>query len=240
VNDTPSYLVYKHTCLVTGLSYVGYTKKTIEQRWNEHVSIAFDRRPHVKKHFFQNAIKKYGTDAWVHEVLCDGINSLSQALDFEVNSIKNVGSLAPNGYNETLGGRGVNLTCEGRERHRIATFIALNKPDVRQRYLDGIRRSHKTLSFLEKNRAAQKIAQNRPDVIEKKRTKMKELYADSAYVSPVARVVHQFDLCGNFIREFKSAIDASRLTGTNYSKITEVARGLRKQSGGFVWRYVSQ
>lgn len=235
-----SYVIYRHTCLVTGKSYVGYTKKTIEQRWNEHVSLAFDcrERSRYRKYHFQNAIKTHGVCQWTHELLQDKICSLQEACDAEIRWINELKTLSPNGYNETIGGRGVFMTDEGRERHKNATRAALARQDVRQRYLDGIRRGHSTETFILNNRIAQKIAQNKPDVIEKKRAKMKELCNKPEYTSPCARPIEQLTKDCVSVALYASAKEAARVTGVNYTKITEVARGNRKFSGGFRWRYL--
>jgi hypothetical protein len=52
-----------------------------------------------------------------------------------------------------------------------------------------------------------------------------------------AKAVLQFDKNKNFIREFGSIVEASKITGTNQSCITSVCRGRKKTSGGFIWKY---
>lgn len=53
------------------------------------------------------------------------------------------------------------------------------------------------------------------------------------------KVVIQYDLDGNAIKEYYSASQASRELGINVSHIGEVCRGGRKTSGGFKWKYKS-
>lgn len=52
----------------------------------------------------------------------------------------------------------------------------------------------------------------------------------------VLRAVNQYDLHGNFIKQYESVTDANRATGA--SKIREVANGNRKSSGGYIWSWV--
>jgi len=47
----------------------------------------------------------------------------------------------------------------------------------------------------------------------------------------------QYSLDGNFIKEFKSQKEASRLTKTMQSNISNCLNNKRKQAGGFVWKY---
>jgi group I intron endonuclease len=238
--ERSTWIVYCHTCSLTGKSYVGYTKKTLEQRWNEHVALAFDARTSKKKYQFNKAIQKYGVEAWSHEVIQKDLGSLEHACEVEKRLIAERNTLTPTGYNEIEGGRGVKLTAEGKDRHRVAIKAALHRPDVRARYLEGIRRSHCTPEFIARNKAAQKIAQNRPEVIALKRKSMLERANQPGYVGPRAKAVEQIEpSTGAIVATFDSVTQASKVTGINLSKITEVARGSRKRSGGFNWRYVS-
>ena len=55
-----------------------------------------------------------------------------------------------------------------------------------------------------------------------------------------ARAVKQYDLEGNFIREYKSRSDASRQTGCQASSISRVCSGLLKSTKGFVFKYSNE
>jgi group I intron endonuclease len=238
--ESNKWIVYRHTCLITGLSYIGYTKKTLQRRWNEHVALANDKRILKKKYCFQNAIKKYGTECWKHEILVAEINSVEEAAQLEKELIAKFNTVLPLGYNQILGGRGILLTIDGKIKHRQATIEALKRPDVRERYLIGIRQSHSTSKFIKNNKLAQKLAQNKEDVKLKKRISMLKRVNQPGYVGPRARPVEQIDIStGKVIATFVSITVASKLTGTNLSKISEVARGNRKFANGFAWRYVN-
>ena len=52
----------------------------------------------------------------------------------------------------------------------------------------------------------------------------------------ILRPVKQFSLEHKFIKEFPSVADAKRETGA--TKIREVANGIRKTSGGYIWEWV--
>lgn len=49
--------------------------------------------------------------------------------------------------------------------------------------------------------------------------------------------VLQFDLNGNFIKEFPSINQASRELNLNQANITHCLKGKYQNSGGFIWRY---
>lgn len=50
-------------------------------------------------------------------------------------------------------------------------------------------------------------------------------------------IVLQYDLDGNFIREWESAADASRKLNITSGKICAVCKGIRKSTNGYKWRY---
>jgi hypothetical protein len=51
------------------------------------------------------------------------------------------------------------------------------------------------------------------------------------------RAVNQYDLDGNFIKEYPSIKDAVTDTRTNYGSISSCCRGNIKTANGFIWKY---
>ena len=74
------WTVYCHIHRATGRRYVGLTKKTWRKRWNQHVYTASKLAKKGWSHF-ANAIRKYGKDAFDHEVLevCDTLDEANAA-----------------------------------------------------------------------------------------------------------------------------------------------------------------
>lgn len=60
-------------------------------------------------------------------------------------------------------------------------------------------------------------------------------YLEVARHTRLCKPVLQFDLDGNFIREYYSASEAQRLTGIR--KIAHCCRGERNKAGGYIWKY---
>jgi group I intron endonuclease len=100
------FTIYKHTNTITGKVYVGYTGLTIEDRWKQHVKLAsFPSRQGKKTVKLWNAIRKYGTNCWTHEILGEVV-SQDEAKKQEICFITEYNSLV-RGYNSTPGGDGV-------------------------------------------------------------------------------------------------------------------------------------
>ena len=95
--------IYKHTCIITGKSYIGYSKHGITKRWKAHVVNAL--KYNAKTHF-HNAIRKYLPESFTHEILYQ-TNSTIEAQSVEKFYISWYNSLS-NGYNMTNGGDGGN------------------------------------------------------------------------------------------------------------------------------------
>jgi len=93
--------VYLITNKINGTQYVGQTVRTLEQRWNSHVSVAM----RGKGGYLAKAIKKYGAEQFTVETisLCES----KEEMDFtEMLYIALLHTQRPAGYNLTAGGEG--------------------------------------------------------------------------------------------------------------------------------------
>ena len=110
---TTRFTIYCHTNKVNGKRYVGQTVDTMEGRWKEHVSAARQRRG---GRLIGAAIRKYGTDAFDHEVLEVIVDTQKEADLAETRWIAQKESRAPAGYNLTSGGGSYGLHHEDSKR----------------------------------------------------------------------------------------------------------------------------
>jgi group I intron endonuclease len=95
------FTIYKPTNPITGKSYVGYTSTTTEKRFNQHVKLANKG----SNFHFHRAIRKYGPDIWISEVLrtCASFKK-ANLIEQEMITLYNTLDC---GYNMTRGGDGV-------------------------------------------------------------------------------------------------------------------------------------
>lgn len=93
-----NYLIYIHTS-PTGRSYIGLTNN-FDRRCTQHKSAAANG---TGCKAFGNAIRRYGWDAFTHEVLVEGLTA-AEAKDMEVKLIAEYNTMSPNGYNLSTGG----------------------------------------------------------------------------------------------------------------------------------------
>jgi group I intron endonuclease len=110
---TTRFTFYCHTNRVNGKQYVGQTAWTMEERWKSHVTSA---KLHQGCRVFGAAIRKYGPDAFDHEILEVVVCTQQEADLIETEWIKRKGSRVPFGYNLTAGGGSHGLLHEDSKR----------------------------------------------------------------------------------------------------------------------------
>lgn len=122
-------IIYKITNTVTSMSYIGYTKQNIDIRWKQHYKQALKEDKNRK---FYNAIRKYGVDIWMTEVIDTAVDAV-EAKNKEIAYIKQYDSYHA-GYNSTLGGDGNNGIVMSKESN-----------DARSKKLKGVKKSAATV-----------------------------------------------------------------------------------------------
>jgi hypothetical protein len=68
MNTPTRWTIYCHIHIDSGRRYIGLTKKTMMFRWNQHLYNIKSKQGKGCHHFW-NAIRKYGKDAFSHEIL---------------------------------------------------------------------------------------------------------------------------------------------------------------------------
>lgn len=101
---TTTYLIYKHTHIETGKSYIGLTNN-IKNRSIAH------KNPSSGCTAFRNAVQKYGWDQFIHEIIEINL-TLDEANLKEQYYITQFNTLSPNGYNLNSGGKHYILSAE--------------------------------------------------------------------------------------------------------------------------------
>lgn len=133
-------IIYKITNTITNLSYIGYTKQNLNNRWQQHYKQALKESKNRK---FYNAIRKYGIDVWKTEVIDVAINA-DEAKNKETLYIEKYNSYY-DGYNSTLGGDGNNGIVMSKESN-----------DARSKKLKGIKKSSETIEkFKQRTQSAE-------------------------------------------------------------------------------------
>lgn len=206
--------IYKIKNLINGKVYIGQSVD-IQYRFNNHKSESFNPKSNAYDTAIHRAIRKYGIENFSFEIVeeCEQEN----LRDREIYWISHYGSFG-NGYNLTSGGEGVptvnikqaqQLWDDGLSIEEISIIMCCQKHTV-IRILESYEQYNQTESYKRGRENARK---------------------------KMSKPVLQYDLNGNFIQRYSSAIAAEKQTGINASNIRGVSSRHRSVAGNYQWTY---
>lgn len=210
--------IYKVTNNIDHKIYIGATTKSIEERRKDHLK----KSKKGKSYAFQNAIGTYGVDAFKWEQI-DTATTTDELAKKEKEYILEYNS-KEEGYNSD-GGGGIQKTVyqydtiTGKLINKYSNLTdAGNVINITKQHLSNVclsvnkyyRGFYWSYDFVEK-------------FISLKDNRKKKVY--------------QYNIQGEFIKEYNSVSEASKQSGCNKSSIAKVCRKERKSSGGFKWEY---
>lgn len=120
----PEYIIYKATNLINAKLYIGQTVQGLNRRKMRHIRRAMNNDIHFA---FHRAIKKYGAENFTFEILhhCLSKEEMDRK---ERESIKELNTKIPHGYNLTDGGGGnLGRKRTAEERAKISASLIGNK-----------------------------------------------------------------------------------------------------------------
>lgn len=215
--EIKNYIIYKAQNTISGECYIGATTKSLEERKQDHIQKANKK----VGSYFQEAIGTYGADAFTWEQL-DTASNPNELAEKETKCIYEFKS-QEEGYNGDSGGGFQKLVYQYNENGiLIETYNSLS--EIKEKL--GIDKQRISSACLNSTMYDGSFWSYRKleKIIPKTDLRIK--------------AVNQYSLNQEFIENFKSASEASKLTGISKSCITRCCRGERKSSGGFIWNYI--
>lgn len=201
------YIIYEHL-FPNGKKYIGITCRDPKKRWKGGL-YGYPHNEHM-----QNAIKKYGWENVKHIILAKDLTK-EEAENEEIRLIELYDlTNREKGYNLEKGGKAANRITE--ETRRKLKEKCSGKNNARY----GIEVSKETREKMRKAKLGTKQSkEHRFNIMcgEGKRTA-------------------QYDLEGNFIREWHSTREARR--ELHIFGIDRCCRGVQNTAGGYKWKYV--
>lgn len=203
--------IYKITNDVNGKVYIGKTSSSLERRWKEHIGSIGKRD--CKDRPLYRAMNKYGVEHFSIEAVeqCTNVNA-SERERYWISYYNSY----HNGYNATYGGDG--------------------KPTANRAIIILLWLANKTKKFMNKVTGYDLTTISRilkESGIEVGATIKRGHEAQE-------KPVDMYDLDGNYIKTFPSAIKASKYLNSGKSlaaHISSVCKGTRKTAGGYKWNY---
>ena len=243
------HFIYTHTS-PSGKVYVGQTVN-IKRRWGyngEHYKNKKKDGSYIQASFAR-AIDKYGWDNFKHEIILEGI-SKSEA-DYAEKYLIRWYKLHGISYNITEGGEGTLGAVQvftPERRAAISEFMRHHHPMKGKHHtpetMAKIIAANRNRVYTQEQRAAMAERARRIHIGRKASEKAKKKMSDYRKSHPETWVggwnkqeVHQYDLKGNYIASYPSAMDAATVIGKNINgDISKCIRGEVTSAGGYLWR----
>lgn len=215
------YFVYKHT-FPNGKIYIGITDQKPERRWQN--GSGYRRQPYV-----YNAIKKY---KWVnvkHEILFSGL-SKEEAENKEKELIaKYKSNQKAFGYNIANGGNSTGTVSE-KTKEKISNSLK-GRPKEKPPF-KGKHHSAETKAKLSISKKGNKNPMYGRHVSDYTKAKMSSSHKNCSLCKSV--------ICVETGEIFKSTADAARKLNLSQSNVSSVARGVRKCTKGYHFKYLKE
>jgi len=220
--------IYKITNQVNGKFYVGMTRKKLKYRFNNHCYDALIRNSNS---YFHKAIRKYGKENFIIEEVEVCEKNLPDREVFWISKLKPDYNQTIGGDNGILGFRHTEETKNFLSEKRKGKYTGEKNPFYGQHH------TQKTKDKLSKMRKGQPSPCGFAGKYHKEESKSKT--SQTLKKNPnVKRIkVFQYDIEGNFLREFQSISDASKFVGTTPSNIKYTCEGKFKHCKGYKWSY---
>lgn len=200
--------IYKITNLINNKIYIGQTTRTIQDRWNQHIS---DSKRPDKQTYLYKAFNKYGIDNFKIEKI---IEAPQEKLDeLEIFYIKQYNSYY-DGYNMTLGG----------SSHRI-----YNSEYIYKLWEKGFSKSEIMKITGISQHQFWELMKNQPTYSKEESLKRSN--------KAIQKSIDQYDLENNYIQTFPSIQEAARQTKSEATNIVKVLKGKMKKTNGYIWKY---
>ena len=248
------YIVYKHTS-PSGKSYIGITCQPPSERWRHGEGYADNP-------YFYEAIKKYGWDAFTHEILLDSLTQ-EAAEEAEIRLIREYRSAErEHGYNIAPGGSMTSPAAETRQKMSEAQTRIWQDEQKRTALsaaMRGLKRSEEAranISVAQKKRFERQAERDRISERQKGGHRTEEAKAKTSaslreyYSNPENREAHRKIhaectrkshakkvRCVDTGEVFEAVKDAGQKYGIDPRNICAVCGGKRKRAGDRRWEY---
>lgn len=222
------YCVYCHTNKINGKKYIGITSQKPQYRWK-------NGQGYRNNEYFFRAIEKYGWHNFTHEILYTDL-SKEDAECIEVKLIAEYKTTDnQNGYNIESGG---NATKDVPKSTRKKISEALKGHPCTTETKQKISEAQKGRVSPKKGTKAtpEQVEKNRLAHIGQKAWNKGRPWTDEERAKCNGRAV----VCVETKVVYRTAHEANRLTGVNFSSICKCCKGITKTAGGFRWKYAEE
>lgn len=250
-----TYIVYQHTS-PSQKRYIGITSQEPQKRWKN--GLGYCNNP-----LFYNAIKKYGWDSFIHEILYSGLTE-EEACRIEEQLIAQYKSYDKQyGYNVALGGEANRPTKQTKGKICDAITAKWQDEEYKQETSEkmrGLKRSEVARANISKAQrkrfenpeerkkiSDRQIGSKRSEIAKQKTSEaLKRYYSDEKNLEKLRKVRAEVNriirgrkvLCVETGVVYETITDAATATCITRGNISYACNGKRQTAGGYHWSYV--
>lgn len=181
-----------------------------------------------------NSLNKYGWGTHIFEII--EICNESLLLEREIYWKQYYLDLVNNNFNQVLFTQlndGIGGTRSEDIKNKIGKANSKPKPEGFGSRMSKIHKGRKPsletiLKRAESNRGQKRSSETKKNISESLKGKSKPHQN---------KIINQFSLDGNFIKQYESITQASQISGVGYGVISYCCRGKGKTAGGYIWRF---
>ena len=235
--------IYKITNKINGTYYIGCTERLPYIRFREHI-----KESNTSNYYIHRSIKKYGSFNFTYKII-DAASTIDELHDLEKYYIQ----VFESNIYKFPDGKGMNMTDGGEgftgRTHTEETKKLIGEKGKGNQYCVGYKHTNATKRNMSRGQRGckkpprtkthrEKLRQANlgKKLSEEHKKKLSKAHTGKKGIGIIK--VAQYTLDNEFIREFESIKEAAELTSANASHISSVCKGKRKQTGGFVWKYI--
>jgi group I intron endonuclease len=230
--------IYLITNKITKKKYVGQSvQKDINSRWKQHKCMISSS---IGKYLL-DSYKKHGIHNFKFQIICICFDE--DVDDLEKHYIEKYNTLAPNGYNLTIGGKRRYLKKESKDKISKALSGRGGNPcsEETKQKISLANRGNKNGNFGKKMSDEQRKKISETMKKQKRLPTEKQLNALRQYnQSHNKRRVGKYDKNGVLLETYESSCEAARKNKLHFGSIGKVCRNVphQKTAGGFIWKYI--
>ena len=216
-------LIYKCLCKVTSKVYIGQTVQSFERRKYDHIKESFNENLPGYNFHFHRAIRKYGTDNFIWEIILkieeESLEALQKTLDDkETYYIEKYNSYY-NGYNSTKGGQGY-----FKEKYKIKLFeedgklLGIYSQEEIKKLLNITDSSYisalctNKTKFIYRDKIRYVLRYEFDDYTEEEISEIKQIH--------YSQIVKMYNIDGELIETFESPKDVENKTGISARSVS--------------------
>lgn len=204
--------IYKITNKINKKIYIGKTVNTIEHRWKDHINDCNGNNIKAKNYLLHKAIKKYGVDNFIIEQLEECDNNLLDEKEKYWIKIFNSYYITGYGYNMTYGGEGT---------------IRYSDEDILILWNQGLKSCQ----------IAQQLGADKNTISNRLKGLLPSNAARKRHVDANKRSIIQYDLNGNFIKQWNSVLEAEQTLKISSGCISKCCKKERTFAKDSLWKY---